>query len=223
MSAKTQVHFLRHGEPIGGDIFRGSTDVALSEHGRWQFNQRVRRCLVNAQLQGVISSPLQRCLASADELANQFDLDCDVQSAWREIDYGDWENRLVRDVLAESPKQVKQMSEQPLAFCAPNGEHVAEFQARLIAAWQQLLARWRGAEVVVVCHGGVMRVLAQHLLGLEPAAMNRLSIPYAGWMHFCVHHGADQAGSAKNWVSLQAMDGSELVNTQLSAEVAIGR
>ena len=58
----------------------------------------------------------------------------------------------------------------------------------------------------MVTHGGVMRVLAQHLLSLAPEAMKRLGIPYAGMLRLQV----DEDETGEHWVTLIGMDGAEL-------------
>jgi len=79
----------------------------------------------------------------------------------------------------------------------------------VVAAWQELLDVHRGEHLLLVSHGGVMRVLAQHLLSLAPEAMNRLAIPYAGLLRFRIDH-SEYEGKAQVWVSLEGMDGSVL-------------
>lgn len=199
----TRIDLIRHGEPTGGDVFRGSTDLALTDKGRWQFDERIRRH--QQPWQQIISSPLQRCFESAQALADAQQIPLCVEPAWQEIHYGDWENRPVNEVIKEHPLQAQALWQKPLEFCAPNGESVPDFQARIVAAWQQLLEAHQGQHLLVVNHGGVMRVLAQHLLSLAPEAMNRLSIPFAGLMRFRVDQTMD-----KSWVSLETLDGSEL-------------
>lgn len=208
----TRVDLIRHGEPQGGNVFRGKTNLPLTEQGRWQFRQRLQRYGLqssSAHWQQIISSPLQRCLESAEYLAQELSIPLLVEPLWQEIDYGDWENRPVNEVMATQPLQAQKMWQQPLEFCAPNGEPVRDFQQRILNAWQTLLADHRGQHLLLVSHGGVMRVLAQHLLSLAPQAMNRLSIPYAGLMRFRVDHDDNQ-----DWVSLEMMDGSTLDQAQ---------
>jgi len=103
------------------------------------------------------------------------------------------------------------MWQQPLEFCAPNGEPVPEFQQRIVGAWKTLLNEHQGKHLLVVNHGGVMRVLTQYLLKLDPMAMNRLAIPYAGLIRFKVDH-SEENGKIRHWVSLLAMDGEELTD-----------
>ena len=69
-------------------------------------------------------------------------------------------------------------------LCAPDGEPVAQLRERVLSAWTQLVQEHAGQHVLLVSHGGVMRVLVQHLLGLSPEGMSRIAIPYAGFMRF---------------------------------------
>lgn len=219
-SQTTCIDFIRHGEPVGGNVFRGRVDLALTAFGQQQFQARI--ALHQQPWQHIISSPLQRCASSAQWLAAQQRIPCELVSGWQEIDYGDWENKPVDDVFAQHPQQAKKIWQQPLAFCAPNGEAVVDFQRRIVAAWDNLLASYAGQHVLVVTHGGVMRVLSQYLLKLEPQAMNRLAIPYAGLMRFKVDSTttttktttAENDAQTEQWVTLLAMDGEALSVTR---------
>ncbi|MEK9767019.1 MAG: histidine phosphatase family protein, partial [Thalassolituus sp.] len=79
-------------------------------------------------------------------------------------------------------------------------------QERVMEAWAHLISEHPGKNVLVVSHGGVMRVLAQRLLELAPQAMNRLGIPYAGLMRFTI----EQYDDGTHWVTLAGLDGEAL-------------
>lgn len=209
----TYIDLIRHGEPVGGNVFRGRVDLALSELGKQQFQARVQKHAQNWQQ--IISSPLQRCAESAQWLFDQQGIPCAVVESWQEIFYGDWENKPVTEVFQEHPQLAQKMWQNPLEFCAPNGEAVPDFQQRIIAAWNAVLEQYQGQHVLVVNHGGVMRVLAQYLLKLDPQAMNRLAIPYAGLIRFKIDHTEEQ-GKTRHWVSLLAMDGEDLTADDVS-------
>ena len=206
----TRIDLIRHGEPSGGDVFRGRVNPPLTDLGRWQFRERVRRhaCAWDR----IISSPLIRCAEAADQLAAELALPLTLDQEWIEIHFGDWEGRLVKDVLAENELQVKQLWADPFAFCAPGGEPFADFQQRLISAWNNLLDQYSGQHVLLVCHGGVIRGLAQHLMGLSPDAMSRLSVPYAAMLRFKVDQ-LEYNDEYQPWVTLEMMDGSVLKPT----------
>ena len=201
----TYIDIIRHGEPEGGNVFRGRTDHSLTEVGIEQFQQRVNR--LGHRWQQVVSSPLTRCKHSAELLATAQSIPLHIEPNFAEIHFGEWENKCVDTVMAE--ENISQLWQDPMNFCAPQGEPTAALQQRTLLAWQQLLKAYQGHRVLVVTHGGVMRVLAQHLLELAPHAMNKLSLPYAAVMSFKVIE-ADYEGHPQQWLSLVSMDGSEL-------------
>jgi alpha-ribazole phosphatase len=54
----------------------------------------------------------------------------------------------------------------PYAFTPPQGEPVLAFSARVLAAVERLHARYAGERVLLVSHGGVMRLLLARARGL---------------------------------------------------------
>lgn len=201
----TYIDIIRHGEPEGGNVFRGRTDHHLTELGITQFQQRTQR--LGHRWQQVVSSPLMRCKQSAELLATAQSIPLHIEPNLAEIHFGDWENQCVDKVMAE--ENISQLWQDPINFCAPQGEPTAALQQRTLQAWRQLLTAHQGNRVLVVTHGGVMRVLAQHLLELAPSAMNKLSLPYAAVMSFKVIE-AEYQGQQQQWLSLVSMDGTEL-------------
>ena len=57
-------------------------------------------------------------------------------------------------------------SRDPLGFRAPGGESAREMSARVLHWLDGLIASAPQQAVVVVAHGGPLRVIAGHLLGL---------------------------------------------------------
>jgi len=206
----TRIDLIRHGEPAGGDVFRGHVNPPLTDLGHWQFSERIRRHA--SQWDQIISSPLKRCAEAADNLAAELNLPFLIADDWIEIHFGDWEGRPVKEVLEENEIKVTQLWSDPFSFCAPGGEPFVEFQQRLICAWDNLLQQYAGKHVLLVCHGGVIRGLAQHLMGLTPEAMSRLSVPYAAMLRFKVDQ-LEYNNEYQPWVTLEMMDGSVLKRT----------
>ena len=79
---------LRHGEPVGGKRFRGSTDDPLSEMG-WQ---QMRTSLEGeSHWDVIVSSPLRRCAEFATEVADKHELSTEIMQGLAEIEFGAWE------------------------------------------------------------------------------------------------------------------------------------
>jgi alpha-ribazole phosphatase len=222
----TFIDVMRHGEPAGtcpngGTILRGSTDHLLTDKG-WQ--QAKHRCQLIENNESpwdiIISSPLLRCAEFAHYLARScFDDDKDtseserqfyIENQWREIHYGDWDGKSTADIWKHQPELMEKMWSAPLEFCAPNGESVIDFSQRIEQAWSDLITQFQGKRVLLVCHGGVMRLLLQQLLMMAPEAMNRFAIPYAAMSRFRVDHSVSDEGKSLNWPSLLAHYGDEL-------------
>ena len=223
--APTFIDVMRHGEPEGicehgGMILRGSIDHALTDKGWLQAKSRIESL---ESWDVVVSSPLVRCSAFAHWVVSENKSahpNAILKESWRELHYGDWEGLSTHDIWKESPELMGKLWQQPLEFCAPNGESVKDFGQRIEDAWASLLDEFQGKRILLVCHGGVMRVLLQQLLSMAPEAMNRFAIPYAAMSRFRVDHSISKHSksehSIKNnerqdWPSLITHLGDECV------------
>lgn len=179
----TTIDMLRHGECQGGEIYRGSTDVALTENGWRQMQMSVD---TEISLAGdcpwhrIVSSPLQRCRRFAESTASTHKIPLAVDDAFREMHFGDWEGRLLEEVWRNDTDAVTQFYADPGECPPPNGETLQSVKQRLLPAWEKLLAAHRGEHLLVVQHGGTLRVLLSWLLQMPLEAITRLEIPYAG-------------------------------------------
>lgn len=181
----TSIDLLRHGACEGGDIYRGRTDVQLSAQGWQQMEQAVSIAL---DWQRIITSPLARCRDFAERYAGCRNLPLQVELALQEMDFGAWEGRLTQEIWQETPDLAARFYEDPGAITPPGGESAAAVQARVVAVWQELLQQCAGERLLLICHGGVMRLLLAHLLAMPLAAVMRLYIPYAALAQVRVYH-----------------------------------
>ncbi len=192
----TTIDLLRHGEPVGGPRFRGDTDDALSELGWGQM-----RATVGAQLpwEVVVSSPLRRCAAFAEWLAGMFPPlekggmgSLEIEPRFREIAFGEWEGRTAQELLETAPDALADFWRDPMTHTPPGGEPFGAFAARVVAAWDALLARHAGQPVVLVTHAGVIRLILAHVLQMPLANLFRVEVPLAGLSRIRVEgRGAD--------------------------------
>lgn len=176
MLETTTIDLLRHAECEGGAIFRGSLDVALSEQG-WQ---RLRTVAAGRDgWQHVISSPMQRCHAFAQELAQQRDLPLTTDTRLQEMSFGNWEGVPVAEVWEQQVGAATAWLEDPDSNPPPGGEPLSVLHERVQEALAVCLQSFRGQHVLVVTHGGVMRALISQALNMPSAAMNQLDLPWA--------------------------------------------
>src|SRR5690606_12631574 len=103
---------LRHGETTAGSGFFGSSDVPLSARG-WQ---QLRAAAVGGDWDVLVSSPLQRCRAFAEELAQQTSLPLQIEADLRELHFGAWEGRNAAQIMLEDEHALGAFWNDPLGF-----------------------------------------------------------------------------------------------------------
>lgn len=176
MSMFTTVDLLRHGEPEGGQKFRGAIDDPLSALG-WE---QMRAAVGNYHdWEAIISSPLTRCAAFARELSHRINKPLTIGSGFSELSFGIWEGRAVAEVNAADSQALAQFWRDPVGYPIPQGEPVAEFDQRIGLAWDHLLRDYQGQHVLLVAHGGVIRMILRRLLDMPLHRIWRIEVPYA--------------------------------------------
>ncbi|MDQ5907989.1 MAG: Histidine phosphatase family protein [Pseudomonadota bacterium] len=184
MNEFTVVDLLRHGEPNGGQKFRGAVDDPLSEHGWEQMRTAVGDY---REWEAIISSPLIRCAAFAQELAERLDCPLHIVPVFTEISFGVWEGRSVAEVHETDPRALGQFWRDPVAYPIPGGEPVVDFDRRISQAWEALLEEYRGRHVLLVTHGGVIRMVLRQLLDMPIRRIWRMEAPFASLTRMRVH------------------------------------
>ncbi|MGZ4959317.1 MAG: histidine phosphatase family protein [Methylomonas sp.] len=184
----TVLDFLRHGEPQGGRRYRGITEDPLTELG-WQ--QMAGQC-ADRRWDVVISSPLRRCRDFAAAWCEQHHLCLQVDPAWREINFGDWEGQTAEQITSHSPNALQAFYADPLAYTPPNAEQYRDFAARIGQGFEDMLAAHAGQHVLIVTHAGVIRVLFSLFLGIPAAKSWQIDVPHACLTRFSCF--LDQSG-----------------------------
>lgn len=191
----TRIDLLRHGACEGGEIFRGLTDVNLTETGKQQMQTGIERLEQehNANWQKVITSPLQRCVRFAESIATQRSLPLHIEESFKEMSFGHWDGKAIADVLGEEPKALQNFWQDPVRCTPPGGEPFAEFNLRLQNAWDTLIQNHQGQSVLLVCHGGVIRALIGQLLELPGPSLSKFNVGYGAISRVEIHHMQGQS------------------------------
>ena len=108
-------------------------------------------------------------------------LELRVVEQWQEIDYGDWDGMLLSDWREEAGPQFKEFRRDMSKLHPPNGEAFLSFKDRVLEAWNELADFPDGSHVLVVTHGGVLRVVLPTVLGMPLNRSYPLHIPFASF------------------------------------------
>lgn len=171
------VDLIRHGEPVGGTKIRGQSDDPLSELG-WQQMRAAVTSLTPWDI--VVSSPLLRCRAFAQELSTQCGAALHIDPRLKEIGFGEWEGRTHQELTAEDPDRLLRFWMDPHRHAPIGAEAIDAFAARVAAAFDEWVRAYCGQRVIVVCHAGVIRMTLCRVLGFPPGHAFRIKVPYAG-------------------------------------------
>ncbi|MEK8090443.1 histidine phosphatase family protein [Thermithiobacillus plumbiphilus] len=186
-NAPTGLDFLRHGEPVGGSQrYRGQIDDPLSEHGWAQMRQAVAG---GRPWTRIVSSPLMRCRAFAEELAVAMGLELEFDERLKEVGFGVWEGRTRAEISAATPGALERFRADPLQQRPEGAEPLGEFLARVGRACTDLVTRHAGEQVLVVCHAGVMRAVFHHALQVPLAAIYDIQVRNAEFSRFRHENG----------------------------------
>ena len=191
LNSFTTIDLLRHGECEGGEIYRGHTDVALTDSGWRQMRESLSLVEQPLPWQRIITSPLQRCQRFSDQLAEEIGIPAEVNSFFREMHFGDWDGRPIQEVWDNYPEHAKQFMLNPAKLSPPGGENMSDFQQRVLAGWQETINSYEDEHILCVQHGGTIRIILAQVLNMPLNAIGRLHVPYAALSRIRDYHGAD--------------------------------
>ena len=155
---------VRHGQSEWNASHRlqGQADIGLSDLGRTQADA-LRATIDEAAPCRVVASDLKRVRETADRNSAG---SVRFTEGLREIDVGDWTGRAIDDIRAEDEDAYQAWRAGKSA--PPGGEVWCDFVDRVAGVIEEE-RRTPCDNLLVVCHGGVIRALLQRYVELEPA------------------------------------------------------
>jgi alpha-ribazole phosphatase len=171
-----RLDLLRHGETELGGGLRGSLDDALTENGWAQMRAAV---IAGGPWDRLVSSPLQRCARFAAELGEQLNLPVNLDKDLQELHFGAWEGQSAAALMETDAEALGLFWADPYAFTPPQGEPVSDFSARVLGAVARLHQAYVGERVLLISHGGVMRLLLAQARGLPRQQLLNVEVAHA--------------------------------------------
>ena len=180
----TTVLLVRHGltEMTGPRLAGWTPGVSLDERGRAQVRDLGER-LAPVPLAAVVSSPLDRCLQTAEAVAaGRADIEkVLVDERFGEVRYGDWTGRPLKELAEEPLWRVVQAHPSAARFPGEDGEALADAQHRAVTAvrdWNARIAAEHGEDAVyAVCsHGDIIKAVVADALGLHLDQFQRIHV-----------------------------------------------
>jgi probable phosphoglycerate mutase len=164
-----------HSQANAAGILSGRRpNIALSEKGRTQAQELAAR-LGELKVKELRVSPMQRCIETIDPWVSTKSRIRRIEDhGITEVDYGKWSGRTLRSLSRE--KLWKIVQENPSRVFFPDGEGMANMQARAIESMHLALSSTGTGAVVMVSHGDVIKALVAANLGMRLDDFQRIII-----------------------------------------------
>ncbi|KAK1178779.1 bifunctional RNase H/acid phosphatase [Streptomyces sp. NBS 14/10] len=174
---------LRHGEtaltPEKRFSGSGGSDPELSPVGRRQAELVATALAARGTIQAVVSSPLRRCVETAEAVASRLGVDVHIEEGLRETDFGAWEGLTFTEARERHPDDLQAWLASSRAAPTGGGESFAAVARRVALTRDKLIARHAGRTVLLVTHVTPIKTLVRLALGAPPESLFRMEISAA--------------------------------------------
>ncbi|GHG43980.1 phosphoglycerate mutase [Sinomonas cellulolyticus] len=175
--SRRRIVFWRHGRTDwnAAGRFQGQTDIPLNKEGHRQAVQAARR-LASLGPSAIVSSDLARTRSTAEALASVTGLPVAIDPDLRETNAGQWQGHTFDAIRTMDPHGLHLWEEGDVHTAAGGAETRLDVAARFHRGVDRALgAVPADGTLVVVSHGGAIRVGLAHLLGLPHTLWGALS------------------------------------------------
>ena len=151
------IYLIRHGKTEANErhLYCGSTDLSLSDAGRAELEQR-QYDIKNVRF---ITSGMKRTNETLQILFG--DVPYEVDSRFREVDFGIFEMRSYQD-LKDTPEYQAWLTGDNEVNVPPHGESGVQMRARVLDALSEIRE-----DSCIITHGGVIAAIMEHLFPEE--------------------------------------------------------
>ena len=164
----TKLFLVRHGdtELHSARQFVGQHDAELNAIGLRQA-ERLRDRLAIEKIDAIYASDLKRASVTAETIASRHRLEVRTCPELREISYGKIEGLTFDDISRLYPEVAEMCATWSLQLKFPDGESFDEFERRGSKFLDILEQHTPEQTVLIVAHGGSLRLMVCRLLGIE--------------------------------------------------------
>jgi len=95
--------------------------------------------------------------------------------------------------MQNNPAALTHFWQNPRIFTPPNAESLVDFSVRVLTAWQALIYQHQGKKVLLMTHGGVIRVILCHLHDQPLESLFDLTVNHADLYSITIPETSDNA------------------------------
>jgi alpha-ribazole phosphatase/probable phosphoglycerate mutase len=187
----TRLILARHGETAWNaqHRYQGQTDVPLNDVGRQQAAALASR-LAHEEIHTIYASDLQRAHETARIIAEPQKLPVHADDRLREIHFGNWEGLTHAEIQERDAQTLETWRADPLNVPIPGGEPFDHVIARVQAFLDDVARDHQDQTVLLVAHGGSLRLLICLALGLDFSHFWQLRLSQASLSEVGIYESA---------------------------------
>lgn len=175
-----RLYFMRHGETVWNTErrYQGMTDIELSDEGLRQAECAAKR-FKNIKIDKIYASPLKRAMKTAEKIAAEKGLEIISEDDFREIHFGEWEGKTVPELTEKYGESYTNFIREPHKYGFPGEGSVENVINRIKPGIDRLIAEDEG-NVLIVSHGGIIRLMIMYIMGLDSSWFTKMWINNTG-------------------------------------------
>ena len=170
------IYIVRHGQTewnlLGKTQGRGNSD--LTPKGIEQA-ELLADSMTKYPIDYIYSSDLGRAYQTAEIIGNKLNIEVEKTEALREMNFGTWEGRIIKDIIEEDPELYKMWRNEPHIAKIPQGETLSQIKERTDAFIKEINEKYDGKHIVLVTHSLCARIMLLSFLDSDVKNIYRIN------------------------------------------------
>lgn len=176
----TRLLLLRHGQTAmsAARQYSGRSNPELSELGQRQVQAAARKLAERGGIDVIVSSPLRRCVQTAEAVAEQMGLEVRIIDDLIEADFGLWDGKTFTEA-SESDPELHGRWLTDTSIAPPGGESLQQVHRRVKKARELIEKDYGAANVLVVSHVTPIKSILRQALDASPSFFKKTHLDLA--------------------------------------------
>ena len=170
------IYIVRHGQTewnlLGKTQGHGNSD--LTPKGIEQA-ELLADSMTKYPIDYIYSSDLGRAYQTAEIIGNKLSIEVEKTEALREMNFGTWEGRIIKDIIEEDPELYKMWRNEPHLAKIPQGETLSQIKERTEAFIKKINEKYDGKHIVLVTHSLCARIMLLSFLDSDVKNIYRIN------------------------------------------------
>ncbi len=170
------IYIVRHGQTewnlLGKTQGHGNSD--LTPKGIEQA-ELLADSMTKYPIDYIYSSDLGRAYQTAEIIGNKLSIEVEKTEALREMNFGTWEGRIIKDIIEEDPELYKMWRNEPHLAKIPQGETLSQIKKRTDAFIKEINEKYDGKHIVLVTHSLCARIMLLSFLDSDVKNIYRIN------------------------------------------------